>query len=398
MMRRLLIDGGPSENYHRTRGTGTVCRGLLDAITPEIGAAAGFDVGYLRRCEMPSCRSRWYRRSWPAEISRAGERVHIRVATWFQPIDVVTALPWDIRQTRADVYLAIDPFAMPMSRAFVTVAFVHDFIPLVWPERYLSRTRYLGLPTALWYARLHRLMRADWWVAVSEATKQDAVRLAGMDPDRITVAPHGVDRRVFRAIDPAEARAVVASRFGVTRPYFFFAGAKDPRKNLATLLEAHDPEMADLVVSGQAAPPSNGQRGVHWLGKVETSDLPWLYAGAMAFAFPTLYEGFGLPVLEAMACGTPVVTSALSSIPEVAGDAAVYCDQLDPRAIREALRRVASDESLRHTLRTCGLRRAEQFTWSRTASLVLDACRAGAERRSRVPLASLAHEDRRGDR
>ncbi|HZS62151.1 MAG TPA: glycosyltransferase family 1 protein [Gemmatimonadaceae bacterium] len=376
-IKRLVVDGGPSENYHRTRGIGTVSRELLDTITPEVGAAAGFDVGYLRRRELPSCRSHWYRRSWPAEISRAGERVHIRVATWFQPIDVVTSLTWDIQRTGADVYLAIDPFAMPVSRAYATVGFVYDFIPLLWPEKYLTYTRFMGLPTALWYARLRRLKRADWWIAISEATKQDAVRLAGMDPDRITVAPLGVDQRLFRPIDPAEARAVVAKRFGVTRPYIYFAGAKDPRKNLETLLAAHDPEMADLVISGQHAPDGDRHPAVHWLGKVQTSDLPWLYAGAMAFAFPTLYEGFGLPVLEAMACGTPVVTSKLSSIPEVAGDAAVYCDPLDARAIREALHRVVTDESLRDSLRTCGLLRAAQFTWSRTASLVLDACHAG---------------------
>jgi glycosyltransferase involved in cell wall biosynthesis len=394
---RLVVDGGPSENNHRTRGIGTVSRELLDALTPELGAAAGVDVGYLRRRALPSSRTRWHRRSWPAELSGADPRVHIRVANWFQPLDVVTALTWDIQRARAEVYLAIDPHAIPLSRAFATVALVYDFVPLLWPEQYLTRRRFMGLPTALWYARLRRLKRADWWIAISEATKRDAVRLAGLDADRITVAPLGVDPRLFHAIDPAQARAVVAERFGVTRPYFFFAGAKDPRKNLSTLLEAHDPEVADLVVVGQSA-PENPRRGVHWLGKVETTDLPWLYAGAVAFAFPTLYEGFGLPVLEAMACGTPVVTSDLSSIPEVAGDTAVYCDPLDARAIREALRRVASDESLRHRLRTCGLLRAAQFTWSRTASLVLDACLAGAERRSRVPFPALAHEDRGGDR
>jgi len=377
---RLLIDGGPSENNHRTRGIGTVSRELLDAVTPELGAAAGFDISYLRRRVLPACRSEWHRRSWPAELSGADPNVHIRIANWFQPIDVATALTWDIKQARADVYLAIDPHAMPMSRAFATVAFVYDFVPLLWPEQYLTRRRFMGLPTALWYARLRRLKRADWWIAISEATKQDAVRLAGFDPDRITVAPLGVDPRLFRAIDPAEARAVVAERFGVTRPYFFFAGAQDPRKNLSTLLEAHDPEIADLVVVGQGA-PENAPGGVHWLGKVETTDLPWLYAGAVAFAFPTLYEGFGLPVLEAMACGTPVVTSPLSSIPEVAGDAVLYCDPHDARAIRETLRRVAGDESLQHTLRACGVRRAAHFTWARTADAVLEACQRAVARR-----------------
>ncbi|HZS62153.1 MAG TPA: glycosyltransferase family 1 protein [Gemmatimonadaceae bacterium] len=393
---RLVIDGGPSENTHRTRGIGTVARELLEALTPELGARHGFDVSYLRRRVAPSVRSHWHRRSWPAELSGAGLQLPLRLVDWWQPVDVATALTWDIQRAHADVYLAIDPRAIPVSRAYATVAFIHDFVPLLWPEKYLTQ-RWLGLPTALWYSRLRRLKRADWWVAVSEATKQDAVRLAGMDPDRITVAPHGVDQRLFRAIDPAAARATVAERFGVTRPYVFFAGANDPRKNLSTLLEAHDPEMADLVVVGQDA-PAESPRGVHWLGTVETADLPWLYAGAVAFAFPTLYEGFGLPVLEAMACGTPVVTSKLSSIPEVTGDAAVYCDPLDARALREALHRVVNDEALRHTLRTCGLLRAARFTWSRTASLVLDACRAGAERRSRVPLAPLAHKDGGGDR
>jgi glycosyltransferase involved in cell wall biosynthesis len=307
--------------------------------------------------------------------------VPVRFATWFQAIDVITTLPWDIRHARADVYLAIDPHAIPMSRSFATVAIMYDFIPLLWPEQYLTSRRYMGLPTAIWYARLRQLKRADWWIAISETTKSDAVRLAGFDADRITVAPLAADPQLFRPIDPQQARAIVAQRFGVTRPYFFFAGAKDPRKNLSTLLDAHDPDIADLVVVGQDAPPA-AQPGVHWIGKVETADLPVLYAGAVAFVFPTLYEGFGLPVLEAMACGTPVVTSAVSAIPEVAGDAALYCDPRDARAIRDAMRRIAGDDALQQTLRRCGLQRAARFSWSRTAALVLEACIAGAEHRN----------------
>jgi len=385
---RLLIDAGPTENGHRTRGIGTVTRELLEALTPERAAEKDIEIGYLRRRPLASLQSHWHPRGWPAELSGADPRVPPRIANWWQPVDTAAALPADIAAAGADVFLATDPQAVPHARTFATVAILYDVVPLVFPETYLTR-RYGGLPTALYHYRLRQLRRADWWVAISEATKQDAVRLAHFDPTRISVVPLGVDHRVFRAADPQEARVVVGERFHVTRPYFFFVGANDPRKNLSTLLDAYRSSDAassvDLVIAGQPPPAAAAARGVHWLGHVDAALLPVLYAAALAFTFPSLYEGFGLPVLEAMACGTPVVTSPLAAIPEVGGDAVLYCDPRDVRAVRDALQRIATDGALRDALRARGRARAAEFTWSRTATAILDACRSPAAGRDARP-------------
>jgi glycosyltransferase involved in cell wall biosynthesis len=383
---RICVDGGPTENGHRVRGIGTVAGALIRALTPEIAGDA--EIRYVRRRPLPNDAARWAPRSWSADWAGANPRASPRVANWWQLVDTATALPRDVAATGADVFLAVDPHAVALSPRFATVAMLYDVVPLVFPDIYLTSRR-AGLPAWLYRRRLRRLARADWWIAISETTKQDAVSRAGLDPTRITVAPLGIDADVFRPIEPAQARARVAERFGMRRPYLLFVGARDPRKNLDGLLGAYralgDAPTADLVVVGQPPAPDAGDGHVHWLGQVDAIELPFLYAGALAFVFPSLYEGFGLPVLEAMSCGTPVVTSPVSSIPEVAGDAVLYADPLSRDAWREALERVSSDAALRDALRVRGLARARDFTWERTARLVIEGCRRAARQQSRAP-------------
>jgi glycosyltransferase involved in cell wall biosynthesis len=193
--------------------------------------------------------------------------------------------------------------------------------------------------------------------------------------------PEGVSAR-FAPVERPEAIAALRARYGLERPYLLHVGRLDPGKNLRTLLAA----LAELRDGGAphdlvlAGPPGWKNEGffrllreldlegrVRLLGYVPDADLPALYTAADVFVFPSLYEGFGLPPLEAMACGTPVVASSRSAMPEVLGDAAVLVDPRDARALAGAVRRVLDDGPLRSGLRQAGLRRAEAYSWEAAA-------------------------------
>jgi len=224
------------------------------------------------------------------------------------------------------------------------------------------------------------ITRARAFIATSECTKADLMRLYGVETERIHVVHPGIDPRFA----PADAHAVarVRARHGLARPYVLFLGSNEPRKNLARLIEAYDrvrrrPGLAahELVVAG-AAGWLNGdvaalvrrlgiETDVRFLGYVPAEDQPALYSGADVFAYPSLYEGFGIPVAEAMACGAPVLTSNVSSLPEVAGGAALLVDPRETDAIADALVAVLSDDGLRASLRARGLERARAFSLER---------------------------------
>ena len=225
---------------------------------------------------------------------------------------------------------------------------------------------------------------ADRIIAISQATKDDIVTHLGIDPARVAVVPLAVDAS-FRPWPRAEIDAALAP-FGLTHgSYLLFLGTLEPRKNIGRLLDAVDTlgrEVGPLVLAGADGWGNDALRArladlgalgrVRSLGYVPEPLRPPLLAGARTFVFPSLYEGFGLPPLEAMACGTPVVTSRVSALPEVVGDAALLVDPLDVDELAGAIRRLWDDEALRADLRARGLARARQFTWDVTARLTLD--------------------------
>lgn len=211
----------------------------------------------------------------------------------------------------------------------------------------------------------------------SEATALEC-RDAGFDPDRIRVVPYGVTVRPASAATIDEVRA----RHGLGRPYVLFVGTVEPRKNLAAVVAAMaglDGRGVDLALVGpdgwnedlraRCAVLSDTDVVVHHLGFVPDGDLPALYAGCAAFCYPSLREGFGLPVLEAMAHGAPVVTSAGTATAEVAGPDALVVDPRDHAAVGEALERILDDPDLADDLRERGRVRAGTYTWARTAEL-----------------------------
>ncbi|MCW5979984.1 MAG: glycosyltransferase family 4 protein [Bryobacteraceae bacterium] len=224
------------------------------------------------------------------------------------------------------------------------------------------------------------LSRAAGLIAVSESTRSDAVRLLDLDPDRIEVIYPGVAEPYF------EAGAVEADRirelYNLKRPYILFIGAIEPRKNIDGLLDAYfgltpsvrrDVELVIAGPPGWSAGPTldrlaSGIPGIRYLGYVPEGRLPGLTAGAAVFAYPSFYEGFGFPVAQALACGTPVVVSNLSSLPEVAGDAGFLVEPRSVRAMTAALDRLLSDSALHALLRQKSRQQASRFRWPACAA------------------------------
>jgi glycosyltransferase involved in cell wall biosynthesis len=255
------------------------------------------------------------------------------------------------------------------------VVTVHDVTFFRLPERYPpARRMYMQTMTRL-SARI-----ADAIIAPSNAVREDVVRALRVDPAKITVVYEAAAER-YRPLPPGEC-ASVRARYGVEAPYVLSVGSREPGKNRERLIRAMR-ELRDagtdrrLLVVGQPAWKYEGEEAlvdslrmsdrVIFAGYVPDGDLPALYSACDAFAFPSLYEGFGVPVLEAMACGAPVVTSDVSATAEVAGNAAVLVDPHSVASIRDGMRRVLTDDGLRRDLATFGKARAAQFSWRRAA-------------------------------
>jgi glycosyltransferase involved in cell wall biosynthesis len=306
------------------------------------------------------------------------ERATPLPATWFERLSERFDLPRVEWFARFDVLFAPN-FVPPPTRVRRLVVTVHDLAFKRFPETAPHGTKW-------WLARLDRALdRATRVIAVSESTKRDLLEFSGVDPARVAVIPLGVDRTLFRPPGP-EAVAAARSKFGLEGPYLLYLGGIEPRKNLPNLVAAFSRLTAELqlVIAGSGVEwnpqgsnrllesldklPAEVRGRVHRTGYVSEADKVALLGGAEVFVYPSLYEGFGLPVLEAMACGTRVVTSNGSSLPEVAGDAAILVDPTDPTAIADGIDRVLGDVALRKRLGEAGLARAERFTWEETAT------------------------------
>lgn len=283
----------------------------------------------------------------------------------------------------ADLVHATDHF-VPCLRHTPVVATIHDAVPLSHPA--WNRFRFRRLKGFLW----KRSARwADRIITVSDHAKENIARWFGLAPERIAVTPLGVSARWFAPPDPAQLARVRAA-CGLGEKYFLFLGVMQPRKNMARLLAAHRLLAAGLrreIPLVAAGPPgwdcareeaafADGEAGaLRQIGQMTEDDLVPLVQGATALVLPSLHEGFGLPVLEAFAAGTPVIASNAGALPEVAGDAALLAGPLDIGAWAEALRRIADQRELRDALRVRGRERARQFTWQRTAELTADVYR-----------------------
>lgn len=295
---------------------------------------------------------------------------------WFErlaPRELVR-LEW---LARFDVLFATN-FVPPPTRTTRLVLTIHDLAFRLMPETAPHATED-------WLRRLDRAVgQAAEVIAVSEATKRDVLERFSIGPERVTVVHHGIDHERYRPA-PDEAVARIRGRHRLHGPYLLFVGGIEPRKNLPALVRAYAmlQERPFLVIGGSSVPWSPGGRHeviaalaelpdevrarVRFTGYLHEEEKVALLTGAEALVFPSRYEGFGMPLLEAMACGTPIVTSGVSAMPEVAGDAAVYVEPDEPEDIARGIRTVLEDEALRDALRKAGLERVEAFDWDETA-------------------------------
>jgi len=274
--------------------------------------------------------------------------------------------------------LFVPAHVLPLIHPRRSVFTVHDLGYLTYPEAHKAGDRrYLGWSTR-WNARRAKIVSAD-----SAATKADLIRAYGVDGRKIQVIHLGRDETLAPVRDD-RALAAVRARYGIAGPYLFYVGTLQPRKNLARVIEAFARVAAapafsgvQLVLAGKkgwlyddlfAQVERMGLPGrVIFPGYVEDADLAPLLSGALAFVFPSLYEGFGIPVLEAGACGVPVITSNTSSLPEIAGEAALLVDPHDVDAIAEAMTRLVTDGALRAELSRRGLVNVQRFSWEKCA-------------------------------
>jgi len=289
--------------------------------------------------------------------------------------------------------LFVPAHVLPLIHPRRTVVTVHDLGYLRYPEAHRSADRrYLDWSTR-WNARHATVVLAD-----SQATKDDLVRACGVDPAKVRVVYLGRDE-TLGPVQDASTLAAVRERYGIAGRYLLYVGTLQPRKNLARVIEAFGrvadrPAFADvqLVLAGkhgwlyedlfgQTARAGLSGR-VIFPGYVAEADLPGLLSAALAFVFPSLHEGFGIPVLEAGACGVPVITSNTSSLPEVAGDAALLVDPHDVDAIAEAMYRLVTDAGLRAELARRGQENVKRFSWEKCARETLAVLEAVGKRKT----------------
>lgn len=283
-----------------------------------------------------------------------------------------------------DVYHFINYFVPPyIDRKANVVTTIHDTAFKVYPETVPKKTRVLmelSLPKTC--------TRANAIVTVSEFSKQEIVKYLGVNPDKIMVAYNGVDLTKFHPNYDNAAIEQVKKNFGINREYFLYVGTLEPRKNIERLIDAYTllksrlDNIPLLVLAGRKGwmygtifekiQKLHLEKDVLFSGYISAQEEPLLMSGALAFLFVSLYEGFGMPPLEAMACGTPTLVSDCSSLPEVVGKSALLADPLSIEAIAEKMELLLNDSVLRASLAKSGIERAQQFDWDKPAIKLLN--------------------------
>lgn len=357
MSRSVLIDASPLGGG--VSGAGRYAYELLDAMLP-MAERLRFEI-----IAPPSDKRNWNISHWskqenititPADIRGVGPRRQL----------------YFLRHSfEYDLFHALSSY-LPLFVRGQSLVTVHDLKYVHFPSYF----RGLGTLKHRYITSMIRqsVRSADHVLAVSDHARSDIVSKFGIDGGKITVVPHG----------PGGIQTTTEESSPIDGPYLFFVGSLRPHKNLDTLVDAYielrsrtgettaklaiaGAEYGDSLTELRERIPKPYQNDVEFLGRVDDETLATLYAHATAFVYPSLYEGFGLPPLEAMAHGTPVIASNRTSIPEVVGDAGVYIDPTDKNDLADALERVLTSQSLRERLREKGQQRYQEFSWERTA-------------------------------
>jgi glycosyltransferase involved in cell wall biosynthesis len=382
-MTRILLDLTPLVTSAALRGIGRYVRGLVQGLH-ELGVEQwqGLEIRGLAasdevdRLLAPIENLKDYSELAPRPLAKNCDLRRSSLVT-FQFVSAA-------RKAGARLVHVTEPRGTPMSRKPVVTVTSHDLIVLSQRKDYLP-------PIPGWsfiYRALEHLRYASAKriVAISQATKRDLVELLGFDPARIDVVYHGVDHQRFRPEASAGEADRVAALLGSRAPYIVYLGAGDARKDLDTLVRAHARVARHgvrLVFAGnlksarrsaleQLASRLGTHDSVHFAGFVPEEMIPALYRQAELHVFPSRYEGFGLPILEALACATPTITSPGSSLDEVAGDAAEIVPCGDPEQLARSIERILCDGALSDTMGNRGILRAREFTWARCARATID--------------------------
>jgi glycosyltransferase involved in cell wall biosynthesis len=294
------------------------------------------------------------------------------------------------RRDRLDIFWATTPILpIHMPKHLLKVVTVYDLVWRHFPETMSRYTLFI-----------HRMFaeevihRADLVVTISQSTAEDIIQFLGVPPEKIKLVYPGVSEH-YKPHDPFDAAKYISEKYNVSPRYMAAVGTLEPRKNLALavdvlrILKQNGGFDGPLLVAGGCGWRNSKlferirllgltERDIRFLGYLPDEDLPLLYAGAQVFLFPSLYEGFGLPPLEAMACGTPVIASNAKCMPEVLGDAAVLEPANSAEKFAAAVTRVLSDESLRQSLRVAGIEQARKFRWEKSVEQLLEAFEGSA--------------------
>lgn len=367
---RIIFDISPTVHHHAGLGryAGELLTGLR-CIAPQHEYVGLYHAAH----EMPLGQEFQHLKTVRVPLGAKPWRMSV-LLKYYSHMDMDRWLP------RGDIFHATDHLLPPLKKSR-TIFTIHDLIFRFFPQYHLPLNRwFLDL-------MLPKFMRqANAIIAVSENTRRDVVRLMNIPPEKITVIYEGVGPLFYPHRDPADLERVRA-KYGLPDRFILFFSTIEPRKNLVTLLDAYasllnqEASIPNLVVMGRKGwlYRSTLQR-INDLGLtgrvlltdwVTGEDVPLILGMAEVFAFPSLYEGFGLTPLEAMACGTPVISSNASSLPEVLGNAAILVEPCDAAGFANSIRRVLDDDALRQKMRAEGLAQAGHFTWERAARQTL---------------------------
>jgi glycosyltransferase involved in cell wall biosynthesis len=334
----------------------------------------------------------------PAAIDRFADRwpnFKVRQTLPHTPlVRIPLTLSAELRRHPVDVLHV--QFTAPPFAPCPVVTTIHDLSFEHLPETFKRRSR-----TQLRLTVRRTARKAALILTLSEFSRRDIIETYAVDPERVIVTPAAAPKH-FQPVAADTELERIHERYGIGANYLLSLGSIQPRKNLTRLIEAFqwlrksrpDDALPQLVIAGKrgwlddevfrAAQRDGLNESVKFIGYVPEEDLPALYSGATCFVYPSYFEGFGLPVLEAMQCGAPVIAGNQTSLPEVAGDAALLFDPFDTRALGEAIARVIDHPDYRAELRARGLKRAAEFSWIATAHLTLKAYEsAAASRRAR---------------
>ena len=351
------------------------------ALPARLYGAANYTVNLVRALEQVDCVNEYtvFAKPEHASLFSSRERFHIvpvpLASRYFRIAWEQTMLPVLARRARLDV-LHSPHYTMPFAAGCASVVSFHDMTFFLYPQVHRAYKKLFFTYMMRFSAR-----HAGAIIAISESTRDDVLRILKLEPRKVFTVVYGIDR-IFQPLRDEAMFAEVRQKYNLPPQYILYVGNLEPRKNLPTLLRA----FARLVQKG--LPHSlvlAGSRGwmdsdifstvqelglgarVLFPGYCPQPELPALYGAASLFVYPSLYEGFGLPVLEALACGVPVITSNVSSMPEVAGDAALLVDPHNVDELADKMEGVLEDAALRERLSCAGPERARAFRWERTA-------------------------------